>query len=436
MKFASSLKKIERMKVSDKIAIIGLGYVGLPLAVEFGKKYETVGIDINKSRVDELKKGYDRTLEVDKDKLESVKNLKYTTTFDDIKDCNIYIVTVPTPINEANRPDLTPIKKSTESIAKILNRGDIVIYESTVYPGVTEEVCVPILEEGSGLKFNVDFFCGYSPERINPGDKERTLTKIIKITSGSTPEIAKRVDELYKSIITAGTHLAPSIKVAEAAKVIENTQRDVNIALMNELAMIFDAVGIDTKAVLEAAGTKWNFIKLTPGLVGGHCIGVDPYYLTHKAEEMGYKPDLILSSRKINNSMGKFISDKTIKLMIEADKKIKDANILILGLTFKENCPDMRNTKVVDIIEELEEFGCKVDVYDPWVDPQEPKKYYKHSQLDCNPFEADKKYEAIILAVAHEQFVKLTKEEYEKISNGTLVLIDVKSISKDASWSL
>ncbi len=419
-----------------KIAIIGLGYVGLPLAVEFGKQYETIGLDINDARVEELQRGYDRTLEVDETGLKSARYLKYTTKFEDIKECNIYIVTVPTPINSANRPDLTPIKKSTESISKILKKDDIVIYESTVYPGVTEEVCVPILEEGSGLKFNEDFFCGYSPERINPGDKERTLTKILKITSGSTPEIAKKVDELYKSIITAGTHLAPSIKVAEAAKVIENTQRDVNIALMNELAMIFDAVGIDTEAVLEAAGTKWNFIKLKPGLVGGHCIGVDPYYLTHKAEEMGYKPDLILSSRKINNSMGKFISDKTIKLMIDADKKIKDSNILILGLTFKENCPDMRNTKVVDIIEELEDFGCRVDVYDPWVDPQEPKKYYKHGVLDYNPFDADKKYDAFVLAVAHNQFLELSKEDYMKISNGEVVLVDVKSVAKDATWRL
>jgi len=420
----------------DKIAIIGLGYVGLPLAIEFGKKYETIGIDINDSRVQELNRRYDRTLEVDETGLKSADKLTYTTNFDDIKDCNIFIVTVPTPINNANRPDLTPIKKSSESIAKILKKDDIVIYESTVYPGVTEEVCVPILENISGMKFNEEFFCGYSPERINPGDKERTLTKILKVTSGSTPTIAKRVDELYKTIITAGTHLAPSIKVAEAAKVIENTQRDVNIALMNELAMIFDAVGIDTQAVLKAAGTKWNFIKLTPGLVGGHCIGVDPYYLTHKAEEMGYKPDLILSSRKINNSMGKFISDKTIKLMIDTDKKIKEAQVLVLGLTFKENCPDMRNTKVVDIIDELEDFGCQVDVYDPWVDPKEPKKYFKHKQLEYNPFEEDKKYDAIVLAVAHKQFVELKKDDFEKISNGKLVLVDVKNVSDDASWSL
>jgi UDP-N-acetyl-D-galactosamine dehydrogenase len=420
----------------EKIAIIGLGYVGLPLAVEFGKKYETVGLDINQSRIEELKKGYDRTLEVDVSELKNASKLIYTTSFDDVKDCNIYIVTVPTPINIANRPDLTPIKKSTESISKVLKEGDIVIYESTVYPGVTEEVCVPILEAGSGLKFNKDFFCGYSPERINPGDKERTLTKILKITSGSTPDVAKKVDNLYKSIITAGTHLAPSIKVAEAAKVIENTQRDVNIALINELAMIFDAVGIDTKAVLEAAGTKWNFIKLSPGLVGGHCIGVDPYYLVHKAEEMGYKPDIILASRKINNSMGKYIADKTIKLMIEYDKKIKGSNILILGLTFKENCPDIRNTRVVDIIEELKDFGCNVDVYDPWVDPKEPKKYFKYKQLENNPFKSEKKYDAFILAVAHNEFVSLKREDYEKISNNDLLLIDVKSVSKDATWRL
>ncbi len=417
-----------------KIAIIGLGYVGLPLAVEFGKKYETIGIDINQERIDELKVGYDRTLEVDKVTLRSINRLKYTTSFNDVKDCNIYIVTVPTPINSSNRPNLTPIKRSTESIAKILKKGDIVIYESTVYPGVTEEVCVPILENTSGLKYNKDFFCGYSPERINPGDKERTLTKILKITSGSTPKISKIVDELYKSIITAGTHLAPSIKVAEAAKVIENTQRDVNIALMNELAMIFDAVGIDTKAVLEAAATKWNFIKLTPGLVGGHCIGVDPYYLTFKAEELGYKPNLILASRQINNGVGKYIAEKTIKLMIVNDKKIKDSNILILGVTFKENCPDMRNTKVVDVIEELKSYGCNIDVYDPWVDPNENKKYYKHGII-ANPFETkEKKYSAIVLAVAHKQFKVLSIRDYESIMDGEFVLIDIKGVAPKATW--
>ncbi len=417
-----------------KIAVIGLGYVGLPLAVEFAKNYKTVGLDINQERIDELKKGYDRTLEVDKDQLSCVDKLTYTTNFNDIKDCNIYIVTVPTPINSANRPDLTPIKNSTHSISKILKKDDIVIYESTVYPGVTEEVCVPILEEGSGLKFNENFYCGYSPERINPGDKERTLTRILKITSGSTPEIAKKVDDLYKSIITAGTHLAPSIKVAEASKVIENTQRDVNIALMNELAMIFDAMNIDTKAVLEAAGTKWNFIKLTPGLVGGHCIGVDPYYLTFKAEELGYKPNLILASRQINNGVGKYIAEKTIKLMINGDKKIKNANVLVLGVTFKENCPDMRNTKVVDVIEELKEYGCRVDVYDPWVDPDENKKYYSHGIIS-NPFETKaKKYSAIVLAVAHDEFKTLSQDDYESIIDGEFVLIDIKGIAPKATW--
>ena len=418
----------------SKIAIIGLGYVGLPLAVEFGKKYETIGIDINQERIDELKNGHDRTLEVDKDGLKNSTNLTYTTSFNDIKDCNIYIVTVPTPINSSNRPDLTPIKKSTESIAKVLKIDDIVIYESTVYPGVTEEVCVPILEDGSGLKFNQDFYCAYSPERINPGDKERTLTKILKITSGSTPEVAKRVDELYKTIITAGTHLAPSIKVAEAAKVIENTQRDVNIALMNELAMIFDAMSIDTKAVLEAAGTKWNFIKLTPGLVGGHCIGVDPYYLTFKAEELGYKPNLILTSRQINNGVGKYIAEKTIKLMINHDKKIKNANVLVLGVTFKENCRDMRNTKVVDVIEELQGYGCNVDVYDPWVDPNENKKHYRHGII-ANPFETkEKKYGVIVLAVAHDLFKTLSQEDYESIMDGEFVLVDIKGIAPKATW--
>ncbi len=419
----------------DKIAIIGLGYVGLPLAVEFGKKYETIGLDINQKRIEELIEGYDRTLEVDADGLKSAKRLTYTTTFEDISDCNIFIVTVPTPINSANRPDLTPIKKSTESIAKILKKDDIVIYESTVYPGVTEEVCVPILEKFSGLKFNEDFFCGYSPERINPGDKERTLTKILKITSGSTPEVAKKVDELYKSIITAGTHLAPSIKVAEAAKVIENTQRDVNIALINELAMIFDTMGIDTKAVLEAAGTKWNFIKLTPGLVGGHCIGVDPYYLTFKAEELGYKPNLILGARQINNGMGKYVAEKTIKLMISSDKKIKGSDILVLGLSFKENCPDIRNTRVIDIINELKDYHAKIDIYDPWVDNKEAKEHFGFNLIN-NPFNNKKKYDAIILAVAHNEFKKYSSEEYKKISKNEAVVIDIKSILDESSWRL
>ena len=420
--------------MKDKIAIIGLGYVGLPLAVEFGKKYETIGIDINEARVEELKKGYDRTLEVDEEGLKSADKLTYTTNFDDVKDCNIYIVTVPTPINDANRPDLTPIKKSTESISKVLKKGDIVIYESTVYPGVTEEVCVPILEEGSGLGFNEDFFCGYSPERINPGDKERTLTKILKITSGSTPEIAKRVDDLYKSIITAGTHLAPSIKVAEAAKVIENTQRDVNIALINELALIFDTMGIDTKEVLEAAGTKWNFIKLTPGLVGGHCIGVDPYYLTYKAQELGYSPNLILGARQINNGMSKYVAEKTIKEMIAHDKKIKDANVLIMGLTFKEDCPDIRNSKVFDIIDELVDYGCSIDAYDPWIDEKDIRQ--NNFTLVSDPFESEKKYDAIIVAVGHKVFKALSQNDYLKVSNGKPVIIDIKGIVENPTWRL
>ena len=419
-----------------KIAIIGLGYVGLPLAVEFGKRYETKGLDINQARIDELQRGYDRTLEVDKEALQKATFLSYSTSFDDVKDCNIYIVTVPTPINSANRPDLTPIKKSTESISRILKKDDIVIYESTVYPGVTEEVCVPILEEGSGLKFNEDFFCGYSPERINPGDKERTLTKITKITSGSTLEIAKKVDELYQSIITAGTYLASSIKVAEAAKVIENTQRDVNIALINELALIFDTMGIDTKEVIEAAGTKWNFIKLFPGLVGGHCIGVDPYYLTFKAEELGYKPNLILGARQINNGMSKYIAEQTIKELIKQDKKIKNSQVLVLGVTFKENCPDTRNTKVIDIIFELQDYGIKIDAYDPWVDTKEERKSFPYPLLEKNPFTFDKKYDAIIVAVAHDQFKILKREDYKNISTEPEVIIDIKGIVEKPTWSL
>ncbi len=422
--------------MKNKIAIIGLGYVGLPLAHAFAKSYDVVGFDINKTRIDELNSGYDRTLELSDKQLAEIKgNINFSIDLKDIADCNIYIVTVPTPIDENNRPDLTPIEKSTQAVATILKKDDIVIYESTVYPGVTEEVCVPILESGSGLKFNKDFFCGYSPERINPGDKEHTVTKILKVTSGSTPEIAKKVDNLYATIIEAGTHLASSIKVAEASKVIENTQRDVNIALINELALIFDTMGIDTNEVIEAASTKWNFIKLKPGLVGGHCIGVDPYYLTYKAEELGYKPNLILGARQINNGMSKYIAEQTIKSMIKEDKKIKNANILVLGVTFKEDCPDMRNTKVVDIIDELKSYECNVDVYDPWVDPNEPKQYYKHGLID-NPFKKDKKYDAIILAVAHNQFKILSRSDYENISKDTPVLIDVKGIVENPTWRL
>ncbi|MDD2896217.1 MAG: nucleotide sugar dehydrogenase [Aliarcobacter sp.] len=422
--------------MNKKICIIGLGYVGLPLAHAFSKKYQVVGFDINKPRVDELNSGYDRTLELTNEEVnESISNgMLYTTNMDEIKDCNIYIVTVPTPIDSSNRPDLTPLIKSSQTIGKVLKRDDIVIYESTVYPGVTEEVCVPELERESGMIFNKDFFCGYSPERINPGDKEHTVTKILKITSGSNPAIAIVVDELYKSIITAGTHKASSIKVAEAAKVIENTQRDVNIALINELALIFDAMNINTNDVIEAAATKWNFIKLKPGLVGGHCIGVDPYYLTYKSEELGYKPNLILGARQINNGMGKYIAEKTIKLMIKAGKLIKNSNILIMGLTFKENCPDIRNTKVVDIISELKDYGANIDVYEPWIDEKD-KNYYDYNFVE-NPFENSKKYDSILVAVGHDKFKSLSQKEYDNIINGEKIIIDVKGIVPEPSWKL
>jgi UDP-N-acetyl-D-galactosamine dehydrogenase len=421
--------------MDNKIAVIGLGYEGIPLAVEFGKKIETIGLDINSDRINELRKGYDRTLEMDESDLKSSTHLTFTESIEDTKDCNIFIITVPTPINSKNLPDLTPLILSSKSVGSVLKKGDIVIYESTVYPGVTEEECVPILEDVSGLTFNKDFFCGYSPERINPGDKERTLTKILKITSGSNPETAKVVDDLYKTIIKAGTYMASSIKVAEAAKVIENTQRDVNIALVNELALIFDTMGISSQEVLDAAGTKWNFLPFKPGLVGGHCIGVDPYYLTYKAQKMGYKPNLILSSRQINNGMSAFIAKKTIKYLVDKNKNIKDSNILIMGLTFKENCPDIRNTKVIDIIEELNDFGCKVDVYDPWVDKEEEKKTYKSGIIN-DPFKSDKKYSAIIVAVAHDQFTTITNNSYQEISDGELILIDIKGIVEKPTWKL
>lgn len=420
-----------------KIAIIGLGYVGLPLAHAFSEKYDVVGFDINTSRIEELNRAYDRTLELDESQMrDAIDNgMRFSSQLDDITGCDTYIVTVPTPIDSSNRPDLTPLIKSSESIAKVLKKGDLVIYESTVYPGVTEEVCVPVLEEHSGLTFNQDFFAGYSPERINPGDKEHTVTKILKVTSGSTPEIAQKVDQLYKSIIKAGTFLASSIKVAEASKVIENTQRDVNIALINELSLIFNTMGIDTNEVIDAAATKWNFIKLTPGLVGGHCIGVDPYYLTYKAEELGYKPNLILGARQINNGMGKHIAEQTIKQMITHDKRIKDADVLILGVTFKENCPDMRNTKVVDIIEELNSYGCRVDVYDPWVDPDEEKQHYKHGLIG-DPLASDKQYDAIVVAVAHDQFKAYDKTTYSQLSKGDAVVMDIKGIVEDPTWRL
>lgn len=421
--------------MKDKICIIGLGYVGLPLAHAFASKFDVVGFDINEQRLLELNKNIDTTLELTRVELKAVeKNINYTSNIDDIRDCNIYIVTVPTPIDSSNRPDLTPLIKSSQTVGGVLGSNDIVIYESTVYPGVTEEICVPELEKTSGLKFNKDFYCGYSPERINPGDKEHTVTKILKVTSGSTDEIANKVDQLYKTIITAGTYKASSIKVAEASKVIENTQRDVNIALINEIALIFDTMGIDTNEVIEAAATKWNFIKLNPGLVGGHCIGVDPYYLTYRAEELGYKPNLILGARQINNGMGKFIAEKTIKLMNKSGKIIKDSSILIMGLTFKENCPDIRNTKVVDIIKELYQYQVNIDIYEPWIDDKD-KGYYNYNFIE-NPIISNKQYESIIVAVGHDEFKKITLEQYTNLINGDNIIIDIKGIVNNPTWRL
>ena len=417
-----------------KISVIGLGYVGLPLAVAFARKFNVVGYDIDESRINDLNEGNDKTLEVENDQLDSVNsNVTFTSDILDTKDCNIHIVTVPTPIDKTNRPNLIPLIEASQSIAKVLKKDDIVIYESTVYPGVTRDVCVPELEKFSGLIFNKDFFCGYSPERINPGDKEHTVTKILKVTSGSTPETARKVDDLYKEIITAGTHLASSIEIAEASKVIENTQRDVNIALINELALIFDQMGIDTNEVIEAAATKWNFIRLTPGLVGGHCIGVDPYYLSFRAEEIGYKPDLILAARQINSGMGKFIADKTIKEMVKVGKVIKDSDILILGLTFKENCPDIRNSQVADIIRELYDSGARIDVYDPWIKSNQKIETYK---MINDPLKSNKKYDAIVVAVSHNQFKAYTKNDYDNLSSSENVIIDVKNIVKNPTWRL
>ena len=415
---------------NKKICIVGLGYVGLPLAHAFSSKYQTIGFDINEKRIQELNQGFDRTEELDVSQVkQAIENgMKFSTNLDDIKDCNIYIVTVPTPIDKNNKPDLTPLIKSSQTVGKVLKKDDIVIYESTVYPGVTEEVCVPQLEDVSGLKFNTDFFAGYSPERINPGDKEHTVTKILKVTAGSTPQIANVVDELYSSIITAGTHKCSSIKVAEASKVIENTQRDVNIALVNELALIFNTMNINTNEVIEAAATKWNFIKLKPGLVGGHCIGVDPYYLTYKAEELGYKPNLILGARQINNGMSKYVAEKTIKLMIKKGLPIKDSKVLILGITFKENCPDVRNTKVVDIVAEMSEYGCNVDIYDPWADKDEVKHEYGLDLLD--DYNLDE-YKAVILAVSHDEFRELNIE-----LNDSRVIYDIKSLLPNADLRL
>lgn len=409
-----------------KIAVIGLGYVGLPLAAAFSEKYEVTGFDVNAARIEELKSGYDRTLELSAEQMKKAieSGMKFSLNLDDIKECNFFIVTVPTPIDKNKRPDLTPVVKATQSVAKVLKKGDIVVYESTVYPGVTEEICVPLLEQ-SGLKFNEDFFCGYSPERINPGDKEHTVTKIKKITSGSTPEIAEKVDEVYRSIITAGTHKAPTIKVAEAAKVIENTQRDINIAFMNELAMIFNKMNIDTNAVLQAAGTKWNFLNFRPGLVGGHCIGVDPYYLTHKAQELGFHPEMILAGRRINDNMGKYAADQVVKLMIKRGVLINSARVLVLGLTFKENCPDIRNSRVIDVIEELRDFGCRVDVYDPWADEAEVKREYGLTPLKSFD-EAD--YDCVVIAVAHDKFKGL------KFSKA--LVYDIKNVYENADARL
>jgi len=410
---------------STHIAIIGLGYVGLPLAVEFGKKYKTLGFDINRKRVAELKEGIETTLEVEPKELAEAKLLKYSTDIEDLRDATVFIVTVPTPINEHKQPDLTPLQKASETLGKIIKKGDTAIFESTVYPGATEEYCIPIIEKTSGLTFNQDFFAGYSPERINPGDKEHRLTTIKKVTSGSTPEVADFVNALYASIITAGTHKAASIKVAEAAKVIENTQRDLNIALMNELAIIFNKMGIDTEDVLKAAGTKWNFLPFRPGLVGGHCIGVDPYYLTHKAESIGYHPEVILSGRRINDSMGCYVVGQLIKSMLKRRIQVDGAKVLVLGLTFKENCPDLRNTKVVDIIEELKEYNINVDVYDPWIDVEGAQHEYNLMPIS---YPENGKYDAIILAVAHHQFKELGAASLRKFGKSEHVLFDLKYV--------
>ena len=413
-----------------KVGVIGLGYVGLPLARLFGTKYDTVGFDINEKRIAELKSGTDITLEVSDEVLQKVlktdnndsDGLYCSAQSKDIEDCNYYVITVPTPVDKNNRPVLTPLYKSSETVGKVLKKGDIVIYESTVYPGVTEDECVPVLERVSGLKFNVDFFVGYSPERINPGDKEHTVEKILKVTSGSTPEIGKKVDDLYSSIITAGTHLAPTIKVAEASKVIENSQRDINIAFVNELAKIFNLMGINTHDVLEAAGTKWNFLPFKPGLVGGHCIGVDPYYLAQKAQELGYHPEIILAGRRLNDSMGAYVASEVVKLMLKNDIKVKGSELLMLGITFKENCPDVRNTKVTDVIKHLKEFGVNVTVYDPWVNAAEVQKEYGLEALTELPSE---KFDAIVQAVAHKEFESLN---LDKLKQDKAVVYDVKGV--------
>lgn len=404
-----------------KIAVIGLGYVGLPLAAEFGKKYQVLGFDINMSRINELSKGYDRTQEMSDDDLKKAHHLAFSSNIEDLKGSNIFIVTVPTPIDNYKKPDLTPLLAASRTVGKVLKKGDIVIYESTVYPGCTEEDCVPVLEKESKLKFNEDFFCGYSPERINPGDKVNTLTKIKKVTSGSTPEIADFVDNLYASIIEAGTYKATSLKVAEASKAIENAQRDVNISFVNELSLIFDKMGIDTSEVLEAAGTKWNFLKYKPGLVGGHCIGVDPYYLLHKSESLGYYPQVILSGRRVNDNMGIFVANKLVKLLIKKGHKVEGSEVLILGVTFKENCPDIRNSRVIDVYNELKDFGVNVTVHDPWADKEEVHEEYGISIIS----ELNDKYDGIILAVSHQEYINLNLEDLKK-SNA--VVFDIKSL--------
>ncbi|MBX3655500.1 MAG: Vi polysaccharide biosynthesis UDP-N-acetylglucosamine C-6 dehydrogenase TviB [Ramlibacter sp.] len=408
------------------IAIIGLGYVGLPLAVEFGKQFNTLGFDTNATRIAELQAGQDHTLETTPEELKQAVKLRCTADPSALGACNVFIVTVPTPIDKVNRPDLTPLVRASETVGKALKQGDIVIYESTVYPGATEEVCVPLLEKFSGKKFNVDFFCGYSPERVNPGDKEHRLPVIKKVTSGSTPDVAVVVDQLYKQIITAGTHKASSIKVAEAAKVIENTQRDVNIALMNELSLIFKRLGIDTLEVLQAAGTKWNFLPFRPGLVGGHCIGVDPYYLTHKAQEVGYHAEVILAGRRINDSMASHVADEVIKLMLRNNLPVLGSKVLVLGLTFKENCPDLRNTKVVDVVSALQSYNTQVDVYDPWIDVDEAKDEYGLSCLSAVPLAGQ--YAAIVLAVSHHQFLAMGEVGIKALGQPGAVLFDVKSV--------
>ncbi len=416
-----------------KIAIIGLGYVGLPLARLFATKYDVVGFDINQNRINELSKGNDTTLEVESDVLKSVLKQKgnngiglfCSSNIDDIKDCNYYIITVPTPIDKNNRPDLTPLYKSSETVGSVLKKGDIVIYESTVFPGATEDECIPVLERISGLKFNKDFYAGYSPERINPGDKLHTVDKILKVTAGSTPEVGKKVDDLYASVISAGTHLAPNIKVAEAAKVIENSQRDINIAFVNELAKIFSLMDINTHAVLEAAGTKWNFLPFKPGLVGGHCIGVDPYYLAQKAQEIGYHPEIILAGRRVNDSMGQYVASEIIKLMVEKDIRIKDAKILNLGVTFKENCPDVRNTKAVDVINQLKSYGSNITIYDPWANPDEVKHEYGLNTINTLPNE---KFDVIVLTVSHKEFSDLN---LNSLLNNNGLIYDVKGVLKN-----